>query len=183
VLGDISQFIPGLLVAFAFGLVTGRAAASVLSAPRLLGIAMMAALGAILATTLSPSSGMPEVGSIPGTCAVSRLWPDSLSELLTINEVSLNVLMFIPLGLTLGLAPRSRRTIMAILAATALPFLIEAIQLLVPALGRYCDGADVADNLLGLYLGILLGIIASGAAGHRSSRSRPEIVVLPVEDR
>jgi len=34
-------------------------------------------------------------------------------------------------------------------------------------LGRYCDSADVSDNLIGLVAGLALGTIIGGAVRHR----------------
>jgi VanZ family protein len=61
----------------------------------------------------------------------------------------------------IGLFPRSRRTAAVVIAAIALPFAIETIQLLLPVLDRACESADVVDNLTGLVLGLGGGVVAA----------------------
>jgi hypothetical protein len=63
-------------------------------------------------------------------------------------------------GVAIGLFPRSRRTAAVVIAAIALPFAIETIQLLLPVLDRACESADVVDNLSGLGIGIGGGVVA-----------------------
>ena len=70
---------------------------------------------------------------------------------------SLNVALFIPLGIAIGLVHVSRPWAALTFAAIALPFAIEAIQLVAPILDRGCQSADVVDNLTGLALGLLIG--------------------------
>lgn len=168
---DLSQFIPGLLVALLFGLATGPWAARQWQTSRSLGTALMISLGAVLALTLTPGGDVAPPGSFLGACDLTRFGPPDLADLTTINEVSLNVLLFIPLGTAIGLLARSRLKAATVVAAIALPFAIEAIQLVVVPLGRYCDSADVADNLIGLAVGLALGTLVGGAVRHRE-RSR-----------
>jgi NhaP-type Na+/H+ or K+/H+ antiporter len=51
---------------------------------------------------------------------------------------------------------------MAVLVGVAviLPFAIEMIQLLATGLGRACQTSDVADNLTGLAIGLVVGVVA-----------------------
>ncbi len=76
------------------------------------------------------------------------------------NDTSLNYVLFIQLGVPLGLLPRSRRALGLVIVAFALPWAIEATQLLVPVLGRGCQSADVVDNSLGLLLGLGVTMVA-----------------------
>ena len=73
--------------------------------------------------------------------------------------------MFIPLGATIGLLPGSRRKAAIVIAAIALPFAIETTQLLAPALDRACESADVVDNLSGLAIGLVGGVVAGRLGG------------------
>jgi hypothetical protein len=116
---------------------------------------------------MRPDFGPADPGTGPGYCVLVRFWPASLQELASVSGPSLNVVLFVPLGIALALLPRSRERSIAIAAAVALPFAIETIQYIVPALGRYCDSADVADNLTGLVVGLAIGAVAGGAAAHR----------------
>src|SRR4051794_41824388 len=106
----------------------------------------MTALGAIIATRMQPVFGSPDPGTGPGICVTARWWPASLAELTSVSGASLNVVLFVPLGLALGLLPRSRRKAAVVAGAVLLPVAIETVQYLVPALGRYCDTADGVDN-------------------------------------
>lgn len=58
-------------------------------------------------------------------------------------------------------------------AAVALPFVIEATQLLVPSLGRACESADVVDNLTGLVLGLAAGAVVARFAPTLGRPSEP----------
>ena len=164
VLGDVSQFAPGLVAALLIGLITGPVLARLLDVSRLLGAAISASLGAIVLTTLAPIGDPAVIGPQTGTCDLSRLGPSALSALLTINEISLNVLLFLPLGLTLGVMRRSWQKVAMVVVAALLPVAIEALQLMAPRLGRFCDSADVADNLTGLAIGFALGTVVGTAA-------------------
>jgi len=106
------------------------------------------------------------------SCDLSRLGLAPLDELLEPSEASLNALMFIPLGAMIGLVPRSRRKAAVVIAAIALPFAIETIQLLVPALDRACESADVVDNLTGLVIGLGGGSVAGWLAAAVYRRAR-----------
>jgi hypothetical protein len=76
-----------------------------------------------------------------------------------INQLARS-LFFIPLGLGIGLLGRRRLTGILLLAAIALPFMIETIQLLVPVIARGCQSSDVVDNLIGLSIGLAIGAVA-----------------------
>ena len=58
-------------------------------------------------------------------------------------------------------AVRSPATARVLVAVLALPLAIEAIQSLLPMLGRGCQSRDVVDNLLGLGIGLALGVLLS----------------------
>jgi glycopeptide antibiotics resistance protein len=72
--------------------------------------------------------------------------------------------MFIPLGFAMALAARSSRKAAVLAGAFALPFLIEATQLVVTPLRRGCQSADVTDNLTGLVLGLTAGTVVAWLA-------------------
>ena len=81
-----------------------------------------------------------------------------LGQLLAIDDRSLNVLLFIPLDLAIGILPWSHPKAFALVLAALLPLGVESAQLLVPALGRACQASDVADNLSGLAAGFIAGL-------------------------
>jgi glycopeptide antibiotics resistance protein len=95
-----------------------------------------------------------------------------MDELRTNGDALGNILMFIPLGVTISLVPGSRRKAAIVVAAIALPFAIETIQLLLPALDRACESADVVDNLTGLVIGLGGGSVAGWLAATVYRRAR-----------
>ena len=80
------------------GVLTGPAVGRRLGVGRLHGTVLMISLAAIPATTLTPGGDVPGPGSQIGTCDFCRLGLASVQDLLTINEVSLNILLFVPIG-------------------------------------------------------------------------------------
>ena len=104
-----------------------------------------------------------------GFCLNAGFQPDWLPWPFTggINGRSLNVWMFVPLGVFCALTgarpvngrPPSYWTPLAATALGALmPMCIEAAQRTLP-LARLCDTRDVADNTYGLLVGAALGLI------------------------
>ena len=116
--------------------------------------------GFVISATLMPTAGALEGGVSSGVCDLSRVGLPPLGQLTRISLTSLNVVLFVPLGVAVGLLPRNRHAGAAIVAAISLTFVVESIQLLLPVLGRGCETADMFDNLLGLGLGAALGIVA-----------------------
>ncbi len=154
-------FLPGTAL-FAFvGLFVARPLARWLPTHPVVAWGLVVSLGIVLSATLTPLRGQFNFAATGGTCDLSRMGLAPLDDLAEINDTTLNILMFIPLGIGLGLLGRSRRTAVLIAVAVALPFVIETTQLLVPALERGCQSADVFDNLTGLAIGLVIGGLAS----------------------
>lgn len=124
---------------------------------RILLVGWIMSLGLIASATLTPGSDAPFRSAF--ACVIER--PDVLgvSELFQPSERSLNVLLFIPLGLATALLPRWRYAAVALAAGLAAPVVIELAQRVLPALGRGCQSADVVDNLTGLVIGCFLGLV------------------------
>jgi glycopeptide antibiotics resistance protein len=157
---DLPWLLPGaaisLVVSIAASGVVGRA----LRVRRSVAWVMVLSLGIIMAATVTPQGEALLIGARgSSSCDLSRLGPVPLGEFLRLTEPSLNVLMFIPLGAAIGLMPRSRLKAAVVIVAIALPFVIETIQLLVPVLDRGCESADVVDNLTGLAIGFVGGVV------------------------
>lgn len=115
--------------------------------------------GLIVAATLLPHRDALQAGT-ELACDTSRFGFASLDELTRVSDTSLNVLLFVPLGIAVGLLPRTRPAFVITLSAVSLTFIVEGIQLVVTALGRGCQTEDLFDNLLGLAIGLALGLIA-----------------------
>ena len=154
--------LPGVVLALVASLVATPAFAAWLGVRR--GVAWVAlfGLGSILASTLSPQD--PAFGIPPEaarTCDLSRLSIASFAEIRRGSDATLNILLFVPLGWALGSAPWSVRQAIAGAGALALPFAVEAVQLLVPIIRRGCESADVVDNLTGLVVGAFTGVLVA----------------------
>ena len=144
---DYVGFVPGLVLSAVLALVLGARIARALRVDRTFGTLLIISLGIVLSATVTPSRdavlGVPEMAA---GCDLSRFGLASWSTYRNINDTSLNVLLFIPLGALLGLLPRSPYRRATILGAIVLPFAIEGLQLVATPLGRACQSGDVVDN-------------------------------------
>ena len=114
----------------------------------------------IVALTLVPTGlGLDEVA-----CAVQFYVP-TLGRL----EMLANVALFVPPVYFATLA--TRRPLLIALAGVTLSAVIEAVQALVPAIGRACDTNDWAMNTGGVVLGVLLST-ATIALTRRTTSSK-----------
>jgi len=152
-------FLPGLAVSILLALALAAPLARLLRVGRPLAGAIFVAFGIVVAATLTPLRGTFNFAAVGGTCDLSRIGLAPLGALLHVDDTSLNIVLFVPLGITIGLVAALRPRIALLAVAIALPFLIETTQLLVPALERGCQSADVFDNLTGLGLGLLAGVV------------------------
>ena len=158
--------LPGLLVSILVGVAVSRRVGRVFGAAPTVGWALVVGFGLVVSATLTPLRGGLDLGATGiGTCDLSRIGIAPLDQLLRPGDTSLNVLLFMPLGLATALVPGSRRK--NVLAGVALlsPLAIESAQLLLPVLGRGCQSADVFDNLTGLVIGWLIGTGATILGG------------------
>jgi peptidoglycan/LPS O-acetylase OafA/YrhL len=160
-LEDFAWFWPGVLVSLALGIVLGRWLGRALRVPRAVATLLILGAGLIASATVTPSREALTQGAVgSGTCEIARVGPTSIAELLSFGDPTYNVLLFMPLGLAIGLIPASRRMAVLVVAAVILPFAIETIQLLATGLGRACQSSDIADNLTGLVIGLVIGVVA-----------------------
>jgi VanZ like family len=170
-------FWPAVAASVVVSLVLIRPVAVRLGTSHALAWTILLSLGFILSATLTPAPDALAYGAVgSGTCDVSRVGPASLKELLSFTGASMNMVLLIPLGLTIGLLPQSRAKAAIVAGAIALPVFIELIQLFATPLARACQSADVADNLTGLAIGLAIGLVAGGVARLAGSlrRRRPE---------
>jgi hypothetical protein len=157
--------VPGCLLALAVSTLASGRAARWLGVRRPVAWVLLMSAGVILAGTVTPLvvDHGPDL-SIVRSCDLSRIGMAPIEELRWPGDVTGNIVMFIPLGFAVALVPRSRRKTAVLVAAVALPFAIEATQLLVTPLGRACQSADVVDNLTGLLLGLAAGAVVARVA-------------------
>jgi glycopeptide antibiotics resistance protein len=153
-------FLPGFVVSVLLAFLVAPGLARILRTGRPLAWAAFVTFGIIISATLTPLRGTLNFAAVGGTCDFSRVGLAPIGALLHVDDTSLNVLLFIPFGVAIGLVERIRPRAGLVVIAIALPFVIETTQLLVPALERGCQSADVFDNLTGLVIGLLVGVIA-----------------------
>jgi hypothetical protein len=158
-LGGYPPILPGVFLALVASILLARPVASRLAIGNVHGWLLLFSLGVILAVTLTPSREAVELGT-QGTigCDLSRIGPGPWSIYARRDDPLLNVLMFVPLGVAIGLLPPSRARRWLFVGAFLLPVAIETTQALVVALDRACQGGDVFDNLAGLVIGLALGL-------------------------
>lgn len=170
-LADYAWFWPGVATSIVLGIVLSRRVARALKVRRTVAMTLLLSLGLIASATLTPSREAVRFGTIgSGSCDLGRIGPASLAELLAFGDPTLNVLLFIPLGVVIGLFPASRRKVVLVVAALALSPAIETIQLLARGLDRACQSSDVSDNLTGLVIGLVVGLVV-GVVARRLAQS------------
>lgn len=167
---DLPLFLPVVVVVAAGAAVGGVLFARATGVPKALEVFVVIALGVVVAATLTPQAPAFDGVRSSGTCDMTRLGPADLRAYLRAGEAIGNVLLFIPLGIVLGLLPPSRTRTRLLALATSLPFFVEGVQMALPALDRACQGADIVDNLIGLAAGLAVG--ASTAWAIRRARRR-----------
>ncbi len=157
-LGDVAWFWPGVVITIILSVILSAPIGRALRVRRSVVMTLLLGFGLIVAATLTPSREALRFGAVgSGTCDLSRIGLASWSDLFPPGDPTFNVLLYIPLGVAIGLWPRSRIKVALIVGAVALPIVIETIQLVATSLDRACQGADVSDNLTGLLIGLVLG--------------------------
>jgi hypothetical protein len=102
-------------------------------------------LAVILLATLTP---------VPGTPVTANFWCIACGELGAL-DVTANIVMFVPLGLALGLATGRRWP--SVLACVAVTLAIELLQVRV-VVGRDASVSDLLANSLGGWIGVELAL-------------------------
>ena len=149
---------PALALAVSISLVLFRPLARALHAPQPVALLILLGIGGIAALTLTPGEDA-FTPSLVQDCFVRLVPPIGVGRVLNLGERGLNVLLFLPLGLGLGLLPGSRTKLALVTGALVLPFVIEGIQYVAPALDRSCSTVDLVDNLTGLLVGLVAGLV------------------------
>ena len=158
--GDYVGLVPGLAISIVLALFLGGRVARRLRVSRFGAMLLVVALGVVLSATVSPSrEALLGMSRAQTTCDLSRFWLAPWPEYSHLGETSLNVLLFVPLGVAVGMLPRSPYRLPIVVGSVILPIAIEVTQLAAAPLGRTCQSADVFDNLVGLALGFGLGLI------------------------
>lgn len=173
ILEAYAGFIPGVVVSLALTLVLGRRLGAWLGTSAILASSLIIAAGIILAATVTPSQGALAHGFVSsGTCDLTRSGLATWNQLSWPGVIALNIVLFVPLGIAIGLLPAVRARPWIVLLAYVLPVTIEAIQLVALPLGRECQSGDVIDNVTGMTLGLLAGSAVRWIAGLGSHADR-----------
>ncbi len=166
--------VPGALIAVVLALAVARWQNDDRRVQSGVAALLLLAAGLVLSVTLTPS-GEALAGAATHrlvTCDVSRFTPLTPAALSRLTDESLNVYLFIPLGIAVAFLPASRWRLLCGLAAILLPIVIETIQAVIPALGRVCQSGDVVDNWTGLALGLAMGASAHALWRTIATRSK-----------
>jgi glycopeptide antibiotics resistance protein len=167
-ISTLPLLLPVLVAGIGLAAWAARPLARRLGAHPLVAFLLVGSVALIIAVTLTPFVGAsPAEPRLGGWCDLSRVGPPPPSLLTRVNDVSLNVLLFVPLGLAVGLLPASSARNAVLMGALALPFAVEAIQSIVTPLGRGCESADVMDNLSGVLLGLAIAVAGRWLAALR----------------
>lgn len=168
---ELPLFVPVVIVVTVLALVGAGRVARATGARLTVAAALVVAAGVVVAATLTPQASALVYGETgTGACNLARLTPAAPWAYLVFGEALGNVLLFMPLGVTLALMPTSTVRHWLLLGAIASPFLVELAQLVTPMFDRACESADIIDNLLGLAVGFALGWTANRLLGGRLSR-------------
>jgi glycopeptide antibiotics resistance protein len=157
-IGVLPWLVPSVAVSMAIAILACGPIGKLLGVRRPLAWAILVGFGVIVSATLTPLRGTFnfDAGGI-GACDLSRIGLAPIADLVRLDDTSLNVALFIPLGIAIGWVRASGPRAALILASIALPFGIETIQALAPILDRGCQSADIVDNLTGLVIGLGVG--------------------------
>ena len=131
--------------------------------PRLAAFCLPATFALIIAATLSPTAH--RLGQV-GQCGTHLTTPGGLTSL----QGLLNILLFVPAAGMLTLT--SGRPGDGIAAGIGMSAAVEAVQALLPALGRSCQLHDLIANSLGAFCGV-------GLAAGLQSLARTRYVITP----
>lgn len=114
---------------------------------------LVVAVGTVAVFTLSPSAS----GGLAEGCSMTLHRPHR-SDLLEPTQLSLNIWLFVPLGILVTWLRPWVLVAAGVFGCLALPWAIEAVQYAVPELHRVCDLVDVLMNQLGALIGIAIGL-------------------------
>jgi glycopeptide antibiotics resistance protein len=140
---------------------------------RWLVLGALLSVGLVVAITLTPLDAAASTaqgigqGSFVLEAPPTKIFR-SPSEWWPIDDRSLNILLFVPLGFVVALMPR-RWFLPAVVVALLAPVVVEGLQWLLPVLRRDPQWQDVADNMVGVVVGVLIAVAARwGAARYRA---------------
>ena len=149
---NLPLLMPVVLMGLFIAVACGRLLACRLRCPWWVAVALVASLTLVIGVTLTPQSVSEDVVD-----AGEISWPFTWI-LALLDERTLNVLLFVPLGFTIALIG-SRVLWFAVVGVLALPWAVEGIQYLVTWLSRDAQWQDVVDNTVGAVIGLGIGLV------------------------
>jgi glycopeptide antibiotics resistance protein len=165
-LADFAWFWPGIAISIVVGVAFSPTLARVLKIRRLLALLLILSFGLIVSATLTPSREALRFGAVgSGSCDLTRIGIAPIADIFGFGDPTFNILLYVPLGVAIGLLPTNRRKVGFILAACVMPVVIELIQMQAIVLDRACQSSDIADNLTGLVVGLVIGLVVGRAVG------------------
>jgi VanZ like family len=157
-LRDVPWFWPGIVASIVLAAALERPVSILLKVGHLLAFLAVLSLGAILVVTLTPSID-GGYWSSARYCGFDVRMPLSPLALLRPEQRSLNVVLFIPLGLFLAWCANRKSAPWLLAGGLLLPIFVEFLQFLLPVLGRSCEAEDVVDNATGFVYGAVAGLL------------------------
>lgn len=132
--------------------------------------ALIVSVALVVALTLTPNAGIEESSLVDprfdrgpwGYLRQPEYW-------LHLDSRTLNVALFLPLGLTLGLLARGTARWAILAFGLALPWIVEGMQSALP-FDRDPQAIDLADNTTGFVVGYTAGLIIAIVSAAARSR-------------
>lgn len=129
--------------------------------PSVLTLLFMIAFIGFLAVTLTPSRSSNFSSTAHGYCAFDAKGLLPGRALLSHSGTRmLNVLIAVPMGF-LAVLRRGRSRAYQVAAVVIAPLAVEGAQWILPQLGRSCSSMDAGDNLTGVVVGLLGGVVVA----------------------
>lgn len=170
-------FIPAFALGVLMVVAVSRVGARKLSEPRWTVAAWLTCTAFVLALTLTPSQSGLERFLTDDDTIQRRVWAWSLPNIwavTTVNWQLMNLLMFLPLGLTSGLFVAAAHRWSALVVAMSLSFLVEVGQYAIMALGRSVFSfATVIIGWCGILAGFGLAALIRWALSRRTLPATP----------
>lgn len=161
---------PTFIVGLLLGLLFARRLGAVLRSSPLVAFLLVASVALVVAVTLTPLREVPgavdPMAAVPDVGGPLWRWP---WQWWPVDDRTLNVVLFVPLGLAVGLVGRTVVRRWLTVAALVSPLVVEGTQWAVDWLARDSQWQDVADNLVGVVLGLLLGWVVRAGRGRSAS--------------
>ena len=169
-MSNLPLLFPALAVGLVLAVLASQPLGRALEMPAWAAFTLVASIVLVVAVTLTPrreTAGAVDLfASVPAT--ESPVGPELWRwpwQWWPVDDRTLNIALFVPLGLAVGLVGRRRaRRVLAVLALVS-PLLVEGTQHVVNWLARDSQWQDVVDNATGVIIGLVIGVLIRRAVG------------------